>query len=144
MASFADPTEPNLGMESQRVGKGLNPSHGSPGSPVGLKPGSRGQLAPIFGLPLRADVTALVAHVSSGPEAEIGSLLDHLVGAGEQRKRARDPKRLGSFEVKYVLEPDGLLDRQISRFITFKGELLGVVAPACQCRDGEAVLFGRP
>ena len=36
-------------------------------------------------------------------------LLDHLVGAAEQRKRARNPKRLGSFEVKYQLDFDGLL-----------------------------------
>ena len=59
-------------------------------------------------------------------------LLDHLVGAAEQRKRARNPKRLGSFEVKYQLDVDGLLDRQISRFVTFEAELLGVVAPVCQ------------
>jgi hypothetical protein len=42
-------------------------------------------------------------------------LLDHLVGAAEQRKRARNPKRLGSFEVKYQLDLDGLLDRRISQ-----------------------------
>ena len=59
-------------------------------------------------------------------------LLDHLVGAAEQRKRARNPKRLGSFEVKYQLDVDGLLDRQISQFVTFEAELLGVVAPVCQ------------
>ena len=59
-------------------------------------------------------------------------LLDHLVGAAEQRKRARNPKRLGRFEVKYQLDVDGLLDRQISRFVTFEAELLGVVAPVCQ------------
>jgi hypothetical protein len=52
-----------------------------------------------------------------------------MIGAGEQRKRVRNPKRLGSFEVKYQLDLDGLLDRQISRFVTFEAELLGVVAP---------------
>jgi hypothetical protein len=57
-------------------------------------------------------------------------LLENLVGAAEQRKRARNPKRLGSFEVKYQLDLDGLLDRQISRFVTFEAELLGVVAPS--------------
>jgi hypothetical protein len=36
------------------------------------------------------------------------------------------------------------LDRQISRFVTFEAELLGVVAPVCQMpRGGEAELFGR-
>ena len=59
-------------------------------------------------------------------------LLNHLVGAAEQRKRARNPKRLGSFAVKYQLDVDGLLDRQISRFVTFEAELLGVVAPVRQ------------
>ena len=59
-------------------------------------------------------------------------LLDHLVGAAEQRKRARNPKRLGSFEVKYQLDLDGLLDRHISRFVTCEAELQGVVAPVCQ------------
>ena len=61
---------------------------------------------------------------------------------GEQRKRERNPKRLGSFEVKYQLDLDGLLDWQISRFITFEAELQGVVALA-RCRNGEVELFGR-
>ena len=43
------------------------------------------------------------------------NLFDHMIGAGEQRKRARNPKRLGSFEVKYQLDLDGLLDRRISQ-----------------------------
>ena len=60
------------------------------------------------------------------------NLFDHMIGAGEQRKRERNPKRLGSFEVKYQLDLDGLLDRQISRFVTFEAELQGVVASACQ------------
>jgi hypothetical protein len=55
-------------------------------------------------------------------------------GAAEQRKRARNPKRFGSFEVKYQLNLDGLLDQQISRFVTFEAKLLGVVAPVCQMR----------
>jgi len=42
------------------------------------------------------------------------------------------------------IDLDGLLDRQISRFVTFEAELLGVVAPVCQMpRGGEAELFGR-
>ena len=59
------------------------------------------------------------------------NLFDHMIGAGEQRKRERNPKRLGSFEVKNQLDLDGLLDRQISRFVTFEAELQGVVAPVC-------------
>jgi hypothetical protein len=33
---------------------------------------------------------------------------------------------------RYQLDLDGLLDRQISLFVTFEAELLGVVAPVCQ------------
>ena len=55
------------------------------------------------------------------------NLFDHMIGAGEQRKRVRNPKRLGSFEVKYQLDLDGLLDRQISRAVTFEAESEGVV-----------------
>jgi hypothetical protein len=57
-------------------------------------------------------------------------LLDHLLGCG--RAAEAGTKRLGSFEVKYQLNLDGLLDQQISRFVIFEAELLGVVAPVCQ------------
>src|SRR5262249_39729855 len=59
-------------------------------------------------------------------------LFDHLIGAAEQRKRERYAKRLGSFEVKYQLDLDRLLDREISRVAAFEAELQGVVAPVCQ------------
>jgi hypothetical protein len=65
-----------------------------------------------------------------------------MIGAGEQRKRERNPKRLGSFEVKYQLDLDGLLDRQISRFVTFKPNCWVLLHQFARCRDGEAVLFG--
>ena len=61
-------------------------------------------------------------------------LLDHLVGCGPAVSVARNPKRFGSFEVKYQLNLDGLLDQQISRFVTFEAKLLGVVAPVGQMR----------
>ena len=70
-------------------------------------------------------------------------LLDHLVGAAEQRKRARNPKRLGSFAVKYQLDLDGLLDRQISRFVTLKPNCWVLLHQFARCREGEVVLFGR-
>jgi hypothetical protein len=40
-------------------------------------------------------------------------LFDHLVGAGEQRRRHGEAEGLGSFEVNHQLEFGRLLDRQI-------------------------------
>ena len=70
-------------------------------------------------------------------------LLDHLVSAAEQRKPADNPKRLGSFEVKYQLDLDGLLDRQISRSSPLKPNCWVLLHQFARCRDGEVVLFGR-
>ena len=49
--------------------------------------------------------------------ADRNDLLDHLVGAGEQRERERDSEteRPGSFEIDDQLHFGGLLDRQIRR-----------------------------
>jgi hypothetical protein len=46
------------------------------------------------------DMCGALAHVCSGPEADIAqSLLDHLVGASDQRRRHCETKCLGSLEV---------------------------------------------
>ena len=83
------------------------------------------------------------------PKADIGTqlqqnryLFDHLVGRGEQRQ-TRNPKRLGSFEVKYQLDFDGLLDRQISRLSPLKPNCWVLLHQFARCRGGEAELFGR-
>jgi hypothetical protein len=70
-------------------------------------------------------------------------LLDDLGGAGEQRKPERNPKRLGSFEVKYQLDLDGLLDQQISRLSPLKPNCRVLLRQFARCRDGEVELFGR-
>src|SRR5713101_337237 len=49
-----------------------------------------------------------------------GSLLDHLVGAAEQRERDGEAEGLGSPEIYDQLDFRGLLDRQISRLPTLE------------------------
>src|SRR6266850_6029685 len=50
----------------------------------------------------------------------IALLLDHLVGTDKQRRRYREPERLGGFEVEDKLEFCWLLYWQISRFGAFE------------------------
>src|SRR5262249_27356602 len=52
--------------------------------------------------------------------------LDHLVGRHEQCLGNCEAERLCCLQVDDQLELDGLLDGQISRFVTFEAELLGV------------------
>src|SRR5262245_22291706 len=55
-----------------------------------------------------------------GSEADIPTLLDHFVGAPNQRVGDLYAKRLGGFEIEDHLNFRGLIDRQISGFFTFK------------------------
>ena len=73
-------------------------------------------------------------------------LFDHLVGAGEQHRRDCEAKRLGSFEVKYQLDLDGLLDRWTGRsagFSPLKPNCWVLLRQFSKSRGGEAELFGR-
>ena len=45
-----------------------------------------------------AGVFASLRHAAAPPMAYEKELLDHLVGAGEQRRRHRDPERFGGLE----------------------------------------------
>jgi hypothetical protein len=47
--------------------------------------------------------------------ADRNDLLDHLVGAGEERRWHSNAKRIGGFHIDDQLETSWLLDRQIRR-----------------------------
>ncbi len=50
-------------------------------------------------LPPKADIRSAPAHVCFGPEADIASLIDDLVGAGEQRRWEGKSERFCGLEV---------------------------------------------
>ena len=53
-------------------------------------------------LPLETDLVRAGRHVSNVPEAEIAiASFDHLVGAGEHRRRHGKPDRLGGLKVNH-------------------------------------------
>ena len=51
-----------------------------------------------------------------GPKANIGTLFDHLISAGDQRRRNRETERLGGLEIYCQLKVRRLLNGQIARF----------------------------
>src|SRR5262249_40801231 len=65
--------------------------------------------------PPKGDMCGAARDVRFGPIADI-RLLDHLIGAGEQRRWHRKAKRLGGLEIDGELKFGGFLNREVSRF----------------------------
>src|SRR5262249_59417032 len=74
---------------------------------LGLKSGKAQNERVFSGLPPKADLNPSSRHVAQVPEPAVSnrsrtaSLLDHLVGAGEHRRRQLDAKSLSGFEVEH-------------------------------------------
>jgi hypothetical protein len=73
------------------------------------------------GLPPRADIVDAFWQVRFVPEAAVSNrsnaaLLDHLVGARQQRRRHFDAERLGGLEIDQQLEFGGLINRDVAWF----------------------------
>src|SRR4249919_1612941 len=71
-------------------------------------------------LPPKADMCGATRDVRFGPKADIAPLLDYFVGAPDEGIGDVDIKCLCGFEIQDHLHFRGLIDRQISRFFTFK------------------------
>ena len=57
-------------------------------------------------LPPKADICSALGDVCFVPIADMINLIDHLVGAVEQRPRNSDPERFGGLEIDRQLELD--------------------------------------
>src|SRR5262245_43997832 len=110
--------------------------------------------------PRQADLRTPSPHVADGPQPDpsrcsnqawMRGLLDHLVGAAQQRERNGDAERLGGLEVDDQLDLSGLLNRQLGRLLAFEDaasvearltiqvDKVGTVAhqPAGRCKSVE-------
>src|SRR5262245_36313529 len=93
---------------------------------------------PMSALPPKADMCSATRDVRYGPKADIGYLFDHFVGAGEQRWRHGETKRLGGLKIDHQFVLGRCLHRKIGGLLALENaidvagcapELVGEIRP---------------